>query len=101
MIFTSFFRRVRPEQVGNPAVLVSYSFTGFLDEIYASLVVRLHHTKPFKWNGLWRHAADFNTFLCKQLGVKLRLTPNMKTQKACSVGCSEKRRATRRNSGGA
>ncbi len=71
LVFPSFYRRERPEQVGHPAVLVNYRFTGFLDEIYATLVVRLHHTKPFERDGLWRYAADFKTFLGKQLGLKL------------------------------
>ena len=31
-----------------PAVLVDYRFTGFLDEIYATLVVRLHHSDAFQ-----------------------------------------------------
>ncbi|MBI3418384.1 MAG: DUF4365 domain-containing protein [Verrucomicrobia bacterium] len=50
---------------------VSYSFNGFLDEIYATMVVRLHHTKPFQQDQLWRYAADFKTLTGKQLGVKL------------------------------
>ena len=52
-------------------MLVSYRFNGFLDEIYATLVVRLHHTKPFEQDQLWRYAADFKTLTGKQLGVKL------------------------------
>jgi hypothetical protein len=71
LIFPSYYRRERPELVGHPAALVSYRFTGFLDEIYATLVVRLHHTKPFTQDQLWRYAADFMTLTGKQLGVKL------------------------------
>ena len=71
LIFPSFYRRERPELVGHPAVLVSYRFNGFLDDIYATLVVRLHHTKPFQQDQLWRYAADFQTLTGKQLGVKL------------------------------
>jgi small GTP-binding protein len=71
LIFPSYYRRERPELVGHPAVLVSYRFSGFLDDIYATLVVRLHHTKPFTRNRLWRYAADFRTLTGKQLGVKL------------------------------
>ena len=52
-------------------MLVSYRFHGFLDDIYATLVVRLHHTKPFQQDQLWRYAADFKTLTGKQLGVKL------------------------------
>jgi len=71
LIFPSFYRRERPDLVGHPAVLVSYWFNGFLDDIYATLVVRLHHTKSFERDQLWRYAADFKTLTGKQLGVKL------------------------------
>src|SRR5260370_10109416 len=71
LIFPSFYRRERPELTGHPAVLVSYRFAGFLDDIYATLVVRLHHTKAFQQDQLWRYAADFKTVTRKQLGVKL------------------------------
>ena len=71
LIFPSYYRRERPDLVGHPAVLVSYRFNGFLDDIYATLVVRLHHTKPFQQDQLWRYAADFKTLTGKQLGVKL------------------------------
>ncbi len=71
LVFPSYYRRERPELVGHPAVLVSYQFNGFLDDIYATLVVRLHHTEPFKQDQLWRYAADFKTVTGKQLGIKL------------------------------
>jgi small GTP-binding protein len=71
LVFPSYYRRERPELVGHPAVLVSYHFNGFLDDIYATLVVRLHHTQSFQQDQLWRYAADFKTFTGKQLGVKL------------------------------
>ena len=79
LVFPSYYRRERPEHVKYPAVLVSYRFTGFLDEIYATLVVRLHHTEPFQQDQLWRYAADFKTNTGKQLGVKL-------TRRAPGVG---------------
>lgn len=34
-------------------MLVNCRFTGFLEEVYATLVVRLHHTKPFQQVHLW------------------------------------------------
>jgi small GTP-binding protein len=71
LVFPSYYRRERPELVGHPAVLVSYRFNGFLDDIYATLVVRLHHTASFTQDQLWRYAADFKTLSKKQLGVKL------------------------------
>ena len=71
LIFPSYYRRERPELIGHPAVLVSYRLNGFLDDIYATLVVRLHHTRSFQQDHLWRYAADFKTLTDKQLGVKL------------------------------
>lgn len=71
LIFPSYYRRERPDRLGHPAALVSYQFSGFLDDIYATLVVRLHHTKPFEQDQLWRYAADFKTLTGKQLGVKM------------------------------
>jgi len=78
LVFPSYYRRERPEQVKFPAVLVNYRFTGFLDEIYATLIVRLLHTEPFQQDHLWRYAADFKTNTGKHLGVKLtRTSPGM------------------------
>lgn len=72
LVFPSFYRRERPELTGHPAVLVSYRFTGYLDEIYATLVVRLHHTESFEADELWRYAADFKSLSQqRRLGVKL------------------------------
>ena len=69
-VFPSYYRRERPDIVKYPAVLVNYRFTGFLDEIYATLVVRLHHTGPFQQDRLRRYTADFKMHTGKQLGVK-------------------------------
>jgi small GTP-binding protein len=71
LIFPSYYRRERQELARHPAVLVSYTFGGFLDDIYARLVVRLHYTSPFNRDQLWRYAADFRTLTGKTLGIKL------------------------------
>ena len=71
LVFPSYARRERPDLVEHPSVIVSYQFNGFLDDIYATLVVRLHHTEPFDRDQLWRDAADFKTLTNKRLGVKL------------------------------
>jgi hypothetical protein len=41
------WRRERKEQPSHPSVLVMYRFDGPADDIYATLVVRLHHTVAF------------------------------------------------------
>jgi small GTP-binding protein len=71
LIFPSYFRRERPELGGHPCVLVSYELTGRLDEIYATLIVKLHHAVAFERDQLWRFAADFRTPTGRRLGVKL------------------------------
>jgi small GTP-binding protein len=71
LVFPSYFRRERHELEDYPAVLVSYQFSGALDEIYATLVVRLHHTTPFDTDELWRFAADFKTPSGKRVGLKM------------------------------
>ena len=71
LVFPSYARRERPDLVAHPSVIVSYQFNGFLDDIYATLVVRLHHTQPFDRDQLWRDAADFKTIRGRRLGVKL------------------------------
>lgn len=71
LIFPSYYQRERPQLEGHPAVLVSYRLAGFLDDIYATLVVRLHHTRSFEQDQLWRYAADFRTLTEKKLGVKM------------------------------
>jgi small GTP-binding protein len=75
LIFPSYFRRERPELDGHPIVLMSYEFSGPLAEIYATLVVRLHHTGSFDADRLWRYAADFKTAGGKRLGFKMKKKP--------------------------
>ena len=71
LVFPSYYKRERPELPGHPAVFVTYQFTGALDEIYATLVVRLHHTPAFDKDELWRFAADFKTQEGKRAGLKM------------------------------
>lgn len=70
LTFPSYFRRERKEQPSHPSVLVTYQFDGPADDIYATLVVRLHHTVAFQSTDLWKSAADFKT----QMGAKLGFT---------------------------
>jgi WD40 repeat protein len=71
LTFPSYFRRERPEQPDHPSVLVTYRFTGPADEIYSTLVVRLHHTEAFETDQLWKFAADFKTQTGKGMGFML------------------------------
>lgn len=71
LTFPSYFRRERKEQPSHPSVLVTYRFAGPVDDIYATLVVRLHHTKAFDSTDLWKSAADFRTQTGAALGFTL------------------------------
>ncbi len=71
LVFPSYFKRERPDLEGHPAVFVTYKFNGRLDRIYATLVVRLHHTLALATDQLWRYAADFRTQAGKRVGIKM------------------------------
>lgn len=71
LVFPSYFKRERPELERHPATLVTYRFAGALDEIYATLVVRLHHTAAFEKDDLWKFAADFKTYSGRRVGLKM------------------------------
>jgi GTPase SAR1 family protein len=71
LTFPSYFRRERKEQPSHPSVLVTYRFDGPADDIYATLVVRLHHTVAFQSTDLWKSAADFKTQTGQKLGFTL------------------------------
>jgi WD40 repeat protein len=69
--FPSYFRRERKEQLSHPSVLVTYRFDGPTDEIYSTLVVRLHYTIAFESVNLWKSAADFKTQSGASLGFAI------------------------------
>ena len=71
LVFPSYFKRERPELDQHPSALVTYKFSGMLDEIYATLIVRLHYTTPFVKDQLWRYAADFKTEGGRRIGLKM------------------------------
>jgi len=71
LVFPSYFKQDRPEIPNQPNVAVTYGFSGTLDEIYSTLVVRLHHTNGFEMDQLWRYAADFTTHPGKQAGLQM------------------------------
>ena len=69
-VFPHLFKLEKPKpDTSNP--LVTYRFSGLLDETYATLVVRLHHTDMVEKKNLWLDAADFETAGGKTLGLKM------------------------------
>lgn len=71
LVFPSYYKRNRPELTGHPAVLVSYRFDGVVDEVYATLVVRLDHTNTFRRKNVWQDAAEFASSSGGLIGIKL------------------------------
>ncbi|NTV46074.1 MAG: hypothetical protein HGB11_06045 [Chlorobiales bacterium] len=72
LVFPSHCGRERKTMVKHPSVFVSYTVQGYLDDIYATLVVKLADSESFKLKEPWRDAADFETLDGKHhMGVKL------------------------------
>jgi small GTP-binding protein len=72
LVFPSHCGRERPVVQEHPAVFVSYAVQGYLDDIYATLVVKLADSQSFKLKELWREAADFVTLAGDHhMGIKL------------------------------
>ena len=59
LVFPSYFNRERRDQIDHPRIFGTFRFSGALEELYATLVVKLHHTRTFETEELWRNAADF------------------------------------------
>lgn len=71
LIFPSYFRRDKPDLPEHPNVLVTYGFSGALDEIWATLIVRLNYSDVFKKDQLWKDAADFHTPEGRRVGLAM------------------------------
>ncbi|MBK5274469.1 MAG: TIR domain-containing protein [Desulfuromonadales bacterium] len=72
LVFPSHCGRERPTAVEHPSIIVSYKVKGYLDDIYATLVVKLADSDSFKLKEPWRDAADFDTLTgAHRLGIKL------------------------------
>jgi len=98
LVFPSYFKRKRPQQPSHPSELVTYQVSGSLDEMYATLVVKLRYTAVFttddKW--LWRFAADFRTQANKKVGFKMEKKDEGKAEIVvyCDPGVPEETKAT-------
>ena len=71
LVFPSYFRRDNPDQPEHPNVFVTYEFSGPLDDVYATLVVRLSCSDTFEKDQLWKDAADFTTPEGKRVGLAM------------------------------
>lgn len=72
LVFPSHCGVDRLEKLEYPSVFVSYAVHGYLDDLYATLVVKLADCESFKLKELWRDAADFETLNGDHhMGIKL------------------------------
>lgn len=75
LVFPGLFRRERPEQERHPDTDYNFRFKGPVNDIYATLIVRLNHTRAFSADQLWKDAADFRTVTGQRLGLSLTRGP--------------------------
>lgn len=71
LVFPSYFKRDKPDLPEHPNIFVTYGFSGPLEEIYSTLVVRLSYSDGFKCDQLWKDAADFKTPSDKRVGLAM------------------------------
>ena len=74
LVFPSYVRLPRPEPPPRPGRTVLYRFTGPLEEIYSTLVVRLHYSGLFdhQKTKLYRQAVDFQTATGKLAALTMK-----------------------------
>ncbi len=70
LILPSYYSNERPEADHDLIPSVRYEFSGYLDQIYATLVVRLSYSSAFTNAGLWRYSADFVAADGYRAGIK-------------------------------
>lgn len=68
LIFPSQYNRDR-DIPQHPEIFVTYRFSGELQTIYTTLVVRLWYSRTFDRKELWRNAAEFATTKGKTTGI--------------------------------
>jgi small GTP-binding protein len=59
LVFPSKFNRERPAYPKPPLREVAYRFDGPVEDIYATLVVRLYYCGAFEMKAMWKNAAEF------------------------------------------
>lgn len=72
LVFPNYVRLPRSTPPPRPGRTVVYRFAGRLEEIYCTLVVRLHYSGLFGKPSLYRNAADFPTATGKLAALTMR-----------------------------
>ncbi|MGA8028331.1 MAG: alpha-amylase family glycosyl hydrolase, partial [Bryobacteraceae bacterium] len=71
LVFPSKFKRVRAPLASAALFEVSYTFQGPVEDVYATLVVRLFYGGAFELGQLWKNAAEFRDSLGHTCGFQL------------------------------
>ncbi|GAA1305585.1 TIR domain-containing protein [Saccharothrix xinjiangensis] len=74
LIFPSQFTRQRPDAPRVPGEDVVFAFSGRLHSVYATLAVRLSHSRLFRRDGMWHDTATFAALAGGTCGIALRET---------------------------
>jgi TIR domain len=71
IIFPSKFNRKLPDMPHPPLREVAYRFAGPVEDIYATLAVRLFYSDAFRLKDLWKNAAEFSDARGRLCGFEL------------------------------
>lgn len=74
LVFPSKFNRKHPEFPKPPRREVAYRFSGPIEDIYATLAVRLYYCGAFELKDLWQNAAEFHDVVGQVCGFLLEST---------------------------
>lgn len=72
LVFPSQFTRERPDAPDIPGKEVTFAFEGPLQNIYATLAVRLSHSALFRRQAMWQNAASYHATVGGVCGIHLR-----------------------------
>ena len=93
LVFPSYCGRERPASPALPPRFMSYAVRGWLNDIYATLVVTLAETRVFELQDLWRDAAAFQTPVNRSgaggRGIALQLQRDNATEGTITLHTSE------------
>jgi hypothetical protein len=82
LVFPSQYRRERVLPT-DPEVFIAYTFTGELQTVYTTLVVRLWYSREFDHKELWRNAAEFLTSKGRTVGLVMERPVTARVLSTC------------------
>lgn len=71
LVFPAYFGLKRPSDPDSPPLFATYEFSGFLDDVYATLVVRPYYAPGFEIENLYQDHAEFHSETGSKLCIHL------------------------------